>query len=304
MSAEKDSLVLELTPDVRVENGVDPKARVNRKEEASTYPRSVQFFVGDPYNNEPLIAIQCEAHRKHRLGIFIGPSPKYCDIVVPDRGQSEKKTPVWGIITYDNKNRLIYRDVRHPVDDRDPASDEGSSVAIGRHEDGGKRRGFTWVLSGCAFLASPNRDLTLHLNDYTRLKMVAPSDDRRTQEHLDRVQRFRNAPAVYGIGDPDIADLEAALCLDPKDLKADIRLTCHHKARLEITLKRKLRLGAHGGVWRMYNVSTGECRAEKTPLEQSKYQHIIDEIRWFEDIKKVTSRCHPESIVPSVLMHH
>ncbi|EPE05474.1 serine threonine protein kinase [Ophiostoma piceae UAMH 11346] len=286
MSAEDNSLVLELTPEVKVENGVHPKARINRMKEASTYSRSIQFFVGIQYKNVSHIEIQCKTRRKHRLGIFIGPSPKYCDIVVHDRSKSETITPVWGLITYDKKNRLIYRDVRHPVDDLDPASEEGSSVGIYDHAERETRRGFTWVLSGCAFLASKKRVLKLHLNEFIMLKLDVPNYDRHTQEHLDRVQHFLHAPVIYETGNPDTADLEAALCLDPKDLQAGIRLTCDHKARHEITLKKKLKSGAHGVVWRVYNVSTGECWAEKTPLELSNTRYITDEIRWYEEIKK------------------
>ncbi|EPE05475.1 protein kinase [Ophiostoma piceae UAMH 11346] len=274
-----DDLVLILTPELGVERGVDVHHCKVKDRDPIDHANYKQHFFGPQYVNNT-IEIRCGQHRKHRIGVLIGPSTRFCDIVVHDQSESEQDAPVWGLITYDEENRLIYRDVRHPLVDGQADKSKGSGVFFDGERSApsadDKRRGHTWVLSGSEYLQRDTRITKLVLNDYIQFDLTIPNHDHGTDTHKGHACRFLKAPLVGKWEHP-----EPSLCLE----------TCTHKTpNKPIILQKKIGYGSFGDVWSQYNVSNGKCMARKKPRVREKYDHTRREIRLLLQIQQGASR--------------
>lgn len=294
MDTTSQEFIVKITPDFRVELNVPLSSYPDRRDEAQQYPKSEQYFLGRHYD-VGVILINKNIRRKHELGIFIGPSPQFCDLVISDRTNSEIDTPAWGLITFDKYDRLIYRDVRHVDENHDNNSHTGSGVSMGKtpnethkRNEIPKRRGFSWVLSGSDFLISQGIVAEIHLTKYISLVIEVPDGGRISKP---RAKSFHNAPYVYKLGSTESSGFEKKLCLDPHDLRQNVVLNCNHVARDAIVLKDDIGKGSYGTVRRHYNVSTGVCTAVKKPID-TKQQHMMEcawkEIELFKKIAKTT----------------
>ncbi|KAJ4308528.1 hypothetical protein N0V84_012046 [Fusarium piperis] len=182
---------------------------------------------------------------KTNRGILIGSSPS-CDLVVREKGVSLSQIS----LTFDKEKRPIIRDW-------------GSLTGIQVTYDGegaGKRSKFQWIVGGNK-IPDSKISIILELHKTISFRIIIPCHDISCPEYIEKVDRFCRGTA------------------SPEDLLEDLDLISRPGTMFptgvntpgtgDIYLKKRLGEGSFGEVTHLWNVSTGQDYALKTPSERA-----------------------------------
>ncbi|OAA60960.1 CAMK family protein kinase [Niveomyces insectorum RCEF 264] len=201
-----------------------------------------------------------DRNRENQVGFVLGAAESMCDMVLPSAAPTfSGVSAVHGLITFDDQNRLVFRDLRDP--DR---RGDGSAVTYdGR--GGEKRRGFSWLLSGTEYLLNENPNITLALHERLKFRVFVPPFDHDSEAHKAKVAAFRSREKQ---NNPSVLDSALrSLSFDHSNttaLPSGVQTISRGPIFLEDS--QPLGCGSFGIVKRMYNVTRGIYFARKIPF--------------------------------------
>lgn len=223
------------------------------------YSRSERERTEPPEDlNEPLPCAEIRFSNVPRTGrgILIGSHPD-CDIVVSKRGISSRHIS----LTFDEQRRFIVKDW-------------GSLIGTQVTYDGqgvGKRSKFQWIIGG-AEIPRNTDNIILEMRSDISFLIVVPQYDTSCPEYMEKADCFcrGTAPAEELLVDLDL--VSRPMTMAPTGVNTP--------GTDDIYLKKRLGEGSFGEVTHLWNVSTGQEYALKTPSEKAIKRGHVDVAAW------------------------
>jgi serine/threonine-protein kinase Chk2 len=193
----------------------------------------------------PFAKITFDYAPKTNRGILIGSSPA-CDLVVRRKGVSSRHIS----LTFDEEKRLIIKDW-------------GSLAGIQVTYDGegaGERSKFRWIVGGDK-IPDSKLSIILELHKTISFRIIIPYHDISCPEYIERVDRF-----CRGTASPEALLEDLDLISRPGTM---LPTGVNTPGTGDIYLEKRLGEGSFGEVTHLWNVSTGQDYALKTPSEKA-----------------------------------
>ncbi|KAF5024768.1 hypothetical protein F66182_3146 [Fusarium sp. NRRL 66182] len=229
------------------------RRRRSRRERGSTEPP--ENPSASALNYLPSLVVRFGDAPRTNRGLIFGSNPK-CDVVLDYQGVSN----VHFSITFDDYNHPIVQDL---------GSLMGTQVTY--NGDGeGARSDFRWIVGGHQ-IPEEKKNIVVTVPDAVAFQIVVQTHDIRSPAYVGKVARFKQGAATTeGI----LKDLGLS---NPPTRP---RTGTHSPGTGEINLKKKLGEGSFGVVLHLWNVSTGEERAMKTPSPRAIQNDQVDHGAW------------------------
>lgn len=203
----------------------------------------------------PSLAIRFGDAPRTERGLIFGSNPR-CDVVVRARGVSNFHFS----LTFDDYNRPVIEDL---------GSFMGTQVTY--NGDGeGVRSGFRWIVGGEDTPHQKER-IIITVPDVVAFQIVVKRHELKSPAYIGAVTQFKQGAATT-------EDLVEDLGLSNPPTRP--RTGTHSPGTGEINLRKTLGEGSFGVVIHLWNVSTGEERAMKTPSPRAIQNGKVDRDAW------------------------
>ncbi|KAK5999029.1 putative myosin light chain kinase [Cladobotryum mycophilum] len=217
------------------------------------------------------LQLRFDQPRKSRHGILIGQSVN-CDIVLPNEGNLVATSQYQCLITFDDQEQLILRDIRDPTR-------KGDGTAVIYNTEGRyKRRGFTWIIGGARFAETEKIQIRFH--DCILFFLVVAQHDILCSEYRKKVAQFRNLIPEEGVNSPTFQDLE--LNGPPS---TTLLTGAQTPSRVPIFVGNlEIGDGSQAVVKKVWNVSTGVAYAAKEPKRSKYWKYLKKEAEFLKKL--------------------
>ncbi|KAK3902092.1 CAMK family protein kinase [Staphylotrichum tortipilum] len=222
----------------------------------------------DGYGYSPGIELRFDVWRKNAAGFVFGTS-RNCDIVLPQRESLTGLARRQCVLAFDDQDRLVLRDLQARR-----TSHRGGTAVEYDGRDGGKRRGFTWILSGHPFARETHR-IVIALHDRLRFLLVVEHHDLGSPQYQRNVAQF----PTRVLHDPNAISL-GSLGFNRESTGSTVTPSGAQSPSTETILLsyRELGRGGQAVVKRVWDVSTAFEYASKEPLHDRYHNRLRDEV--------------------------
>ncbi|KAI5923992.1 kinase-like domain-containing protein [Camillea tinctor] len=219
---------------------------------------SEQLKSHPPISKKDCHQITFETIPKSNLGIVCGCSND-CDVVLPP---NEGVANYHGVFTFDENQRLIYRDLGSLSGSKVDYTDIGEYC----NTESLWRRDFHWIIGGHKFLKN-EQITTIELGRSFKIEIVVNQNNFSGLAFEEYITRFRNG----------IEDHRLRYVLGRQNQVDETILKTHIIGTGPMTIERGLDSGAHGHVRHSWDVSTGDEYAIKRPSGDSNAVTLANE---------------------------
>lgn len=226
------------------------------------------------YEYMPCLKIKFDDQRKHRIGLVFGTSST-ADIVLPMRDSLEGLAALQCALTFDDRGRLILRDLQGPGGRK---KKHGTAVTYDG-QGGEKRLNSTWILGGDEF-THENRSINIEFHENLIFEIVVAQHDTTSIQYQQKVAQFRsgatatlNELSFNGLGFQSMGSTATRSGAQTPSGVAPILVD-----------DKELGRGAQAVVTRVWDVSTGRYYAAKRPLAKHSYGTLVMELKLQDQI--------------------
>ncbi len=237
------------------------------------------FAAGDAYWDIPGLQLRFDHARNNRAGFVFGTSPN-CDIVLPMGRGVPRLARRQCVLAFDHYGRLVLRDVQTPRADHK----RGTAVEYNGKGGGdrGKRRDFTWILSGSPF-ATEAHEIVIALHDNLKFLLVVEPHDFSSPQYQHNVSQFpacvRHDADALSIGGLSLGSTGSTVT--PSGAQSP-------GADAILLNDRVLGRGGQAVVKHVWNVSTAEEYASKEPAEERWKRRLRAEVVLLKSVSHVS----------------